>query len=793
MLRFVKRDTRAFDASAREALRPYAGITAQLLYSRGISSAAGADDFLNPSLSRLHDPMLMSGMARAVELITEARDNCHNTVVYGDYDVDGMCATALMTLALRRFGIDAQTYTPLREEGYGLNENAVKALANDGCKLLVTVDLGITNHDEVRLAQKLGMRVIVTDHHGLPLTPCPADAALNPLLGDYPFRRLCGAGVAFKVAQALLGLDNCIDFIDLAALATVADIVPLVDENRAIVAHGLPIIAEGRRAGIAALLEVSGVAGDVDTDTLGYRLAPRLNAAGRLEDAGDGVRLLMCEDASEAREAANKLDELNTQRKSKEGALTAAAYLQALEHDFVEKPLLIARGEDWHEGVIGLAAGRLCQQYYCPTCVLSERDGLLRGSLRSVPGVHIHRCLQTCDDLLMRYGGHELAAGVTLKTKNFDEFERRMQAEVSKSSPETFIPAQVYDAEAELEELADALLDEMSRLAPFGCENPAPLLMTRGLQVEEMRAVGANGAHLKLTLRQGGIVIGAIAFSMGNLASRLPQTVDAVYSLGRNTFRGVTSLQLEVKALRPAQNGAHPQPRGDDRGAVIDALCDMAAKADADAGNGDTRAEYNWLALLSDWTELEAELNEQKRGVLLMARTKATAERAMALADLDLCEYAPDDCRCFNTLCMYPSMNDISGHWRQVWLLDGELCEGETEAWLERLPEAELHVIGDNSELARLALSLDAGDERYRVLFRELRGKVLRTLREAAEASGLDEAQTRLGLLAFSQLKLIRYSESPFSYALLPASKCSLADSPALKAIRTLAQSGRAM
>ncbi|MEG0492985.1 MAG: DHH family phosphoesterase, partial [Clostridia bacterium] len=288
MLRFIPRDAHEMDERAAAALRPYAGVMARLLYARGVTDASQAERFLQPSLSQLHDPFLMSGMREAVGLLERACAEKLPTVVYGDYDVDGVCASALLTLALRRYGVNATTHVPLREEGYGLNAAAVRELAQS-YKLLITVDLGITNHEEVRLAQQLGMTVIVTDHHALALENSPADAVINPLLGEYPFRKLCGTGVALKLAQALLGVAACEEYLDLAALATVADIVPLRGENRVLVALGLPKIAARSRAGMRALLEVSGGGDEVSAETLGFRLGPRLNAAGRLGDASKGV------------------------------------------------------------------------------------------------------------------------------------------------------------------------------------------------------------------------------------------------------------------------------------------------------------------------------------------------------------------------------------------------------------------------------------------------------------------------------------------------------------------------
>ncbi len=787
MLRFTPRDDCPKDSRALAALRPYAGVTARLLYARGVTDRAQADAFLHPSLDQLHDPMRMHGMAQAVDILTRARDERLPTVVYGDYDVDGMCACALLTLALRRFGVDAQPHTPLRDEGYGLNEKAVQELAKR-YRVLVTVDLGITNHDEVRLAQRLGMQVIVTDHHGLGLEESPADAVMNPLLGDYPFRKLCGTGVAFKLAQALLGLESCKEYLDLAALATVADIVPLEGENRVLTALGLPVIAAGKREGVRALLRVSGDPSPVDSDVLGYRLGPRLNAAGRLDDASKGVRLLMTDDPAEADALAHELDVLNTQRRAAVQQLMAAAEAEAVRHDFIRERALIVRGEDWHVGVIGLAAGRLCQKYFCPTCVLSEHDGLLHGSLRSVPGVHIHECLKTCDDLLLRYGGHEQAAGVTLSAGNYEAFCARLQAAMEGAQEHCFVPVQPYDAEVTLDDCTDALLDEQLLMAPFGCGNPAPLILARGLRPEERRAVGADGAHLKLTLRQGGRMLGGIAFSQGALAASMPDEVDAVFSLGRNTFRGVTSLQLEVKALQPVRGARMRALSAPDGEPQQDAL--LNALLDAFALRAGKTAPDTECIQVRDWDALAQALERGERGHLLAAHTHASALRAMSLGDMDVCAHAPDDPRGFATLLTAPLLSLQSGHWRHVWLLDGELFPGEAALWREKLPEAQVHALPVSPSLRALCAAIDAGDERYRGLYKALRAAAHRTLRSLSEAAGLGQPQARAGLHAFCELELIDFAESPFGYTLRPAQRCDLGDSPLLHALRALSQGG---
>ena len=787
MLRFVPRSLEAFPREAEEALLPYTGVVARLLYSRGITTAQAADTFLHPSADGLHDPFLMQGMARAVELITGARDDGAPVVVYGDYDVDGICAASLMTLALRQYGVKADHYTPLREAGYGLNCAAVRDLA-EKYKLLITVDLGITNHEEVLLAQSLGMTVIVTDHHGLALTDSPADVAINPLLGDYPFRRLCGAGVAFKVAHALLGLEKAMEYIDLAALATVADIVPLVNENRIIVALGLPVIEKAQRPGMKALLEVAGSPSPVTSDTLGFQLGPRLNAAGRLDDAGKGVRLMMTSSPSEAETLAYELDQLNNDRKAAEARLVQAAQEAAMGHDFLKDPALIVAGDHWHVGVIGLAAGRLCNQYHCPVCVLSREDGMLHGSLRSVPGVHIHHCLQKLDDILLRYGGHELAAGVTLSVEHEEEFYRRLQEVVRQADPASFVPSQLYDAEVTLENCTDDLFRQLNRLAPFGCDNPTPLLFLRDAAVEERRAVGTGGAHLKLTLRQDKRVLGGIGFSLGQHASTMPDRIDAVFTLGQNTFRGVTSLQAEVKALLPVQEAlrkSFDQPDGEShRLALLDALENLLPLA-----AGITPRDNELLEGYEETASaFEQALMNRSRGILAVSRTNASARYALQKGGLDVIRSAPTDPRSFHTLLIQPELTLCTGHWAEVWLLDGEAFPGEAALWKKQLPEAEIHALPVSRALRALASDTDPGDENCRKVYRQLKRQRIFTMEEAAGYAELPLSQTKAALMALRQLELITYTLNPFLYTLPEAHACTLSHSPVLRALRQLHQ-----
>ncbi|MEA5015840.1 MAG: single-stranded-DNA-specific exonuclease RecJ [Candidatus Limiplasma sp.] len=804
MLRFLPRNSAQPSPAVLAALKPYGGVMARLLAARGIAGSREAEAFLCPDPSHLHDPMALHGMGKALEILREAREKGIFTVVYGDYDVDGICANALLCDALRRFGLSVRPHVPLREEGYGLNKEAVANLSKEA-GLLVTVDLGITNAQEVALAKELGMKVIVTDHHQLGLTPCPADAVVSPLLGDYPCPKLCGTGVAFKLAQGLLGFEGAREYLDLAALATVADLVPLTGENRTLVALGLPRIAQGQRPGMAALLKVSGSGPEVDSETLGFQLGPRLNAAGRLGDAMRGVRLMMTREEGEAREIAQELDALNTRRRQMEGEVLEQVLAQAAAHDFVAEPMLLAQGEGWHPGVVGLAAGRVCNRYGCPSGVFTLQEGMLHGSLRSIPGVNIHKCLQTCDALLARYGGHEQAAGCTLPLEHYGEFCARMQRAVRDAAPqEAFVPRQEYDELLPLGEASLELLRELEALAPFGLGNPSPLFLGEGLRLERRRACGAQGAHLQITLRDGEKVLDGIAFGMGQEAASLPQRVDVVYRIARNTFRGVTSLQCEAKAFRPAQSARQEAvaaaPQEDFAMALVDALLeaeDLGGTQGPQAGKEPMDREKNRVTqegILSWEPWDESPWTAPLRGSLYVARTRESAaklvstpeEGAAARPELDLRWRAAQDPLCFPTALALPVLGQMEGHWRQVWLLDGEMVSGEAGWWRQRLPKAQVHAGPPSHALRLLAASLDAGDEAYRGLYRQLRSHAFATLAQAAQASGMTPPQARVGLKAFHQLGLIRYAESPFAYTLCPAARCSLGESPLLAAIRSL-------
>ncbi len=527
-----------------------------LLRARGISGPQEAEAFLHPSLDGLHDPFLLDGMEKTVILLKEAIRRKDPILVWGDYDADGVCAASILLETLLEEGAVADVYLPSRHgDGYGLNADRIREKA-PFFRLLITVDCGISNVEEVALAKSLGLTVIITDHHEPPETLPPADVLMNPLLGSYPYPRLCGAGVALKIAQAFQGMEGIQKRLDLAALATVADIVPLQGENRVIVSQGLRAVAQTRRPGLRALMELAGIRETPRSDDLAFRLGPRINAAGRMAEAMPALRLLTTRDETEARVLARLIEENNRQRQEAEAVIHREA-LACIEADPLRKDrrCLIACGEGWNPGLIGLAAGRIAQSAHLPTVILAERpDGSAVGSCRSIPGVHLYKLLCRCDDLLLRYGGHEQAAGLSIAMENLPAFQERINRLLREQVPErVFVPFKEYDLALPFHEWTPEHLARLETLEPTGCENPVPAFLLSGAIPQSLKRVGREGAHLKFRLLEPcGLVVDGIAFGMGGEAEHAPRQMDVIYRPTLNSFGGRVNLEAQAEALRAA-------------------------------------------------------------------------------------------------------------------------------------------------------------------------------------------------------------------------------------------------
>ena len=540
--RFIQRCT---ESASFQDLPPW---LSTLLYARGITTDAEAQSFLSPSLADLHDPFLLPGMEKAVALLRDAIEHKETIMVYGDYDADGVCAASILLEALHEEGAALAYRIPSRHsEGYGLNAEAIREIAGKA-KLLITVDCGISNAEEVALAKELGLTVIVTDHHQPPEVLPEADVVMDPLLGDYPFPYLCGAGVALKICQALQGMPGVEKRLDLAALATVADIVPLQGENRIIVQEGLRRMEHTVRPGLKALMAAAGIQPPLTSDHIAFRLGPRLNAAGRLGDAKLGVHLLLTPDPAKAQNIANILEEANRTRQNLEREMTSAALRQLDLQTLAKSHVIIVAGEDWNPGLIGLTAGKLCERFHLPTIAFSLHDGLATGSCRSIPGVNIYRMLSACADLLERFGGHEQAAGLTVKEENLPAFRERLEEAIAGTTPEEcFLPTAEYDLVVPFRIWTPQTLDLLSALEPTGCGNPPPVFLLQDAEVQSLRKVGKDGAHLKLAVIDEDLsVVEGIAFGFGETADEAPMKLDLLYRPIRNDFRGRVSIEAQV-------------------------------------------------------------------------------------------------------------------------------------------------------------------------------------------------------------------------------------------------------
>lgn len=555
--------------SIQQALSLHEAV-ARVLVNRGIDTEEAARHFLDPDLSDLHDPYLFRDMRAAVARIARAIRGQEPIVVYGDYDVDGITGTAALVKFLRRLGGLVQAYIPDRHEGYGLNCEAVRSLADQGCKLVVTVDCGISSLEEIALGYSLGMDFIVTDHHEPPLELPSVEAILNPKVkgSGYPFPGLAGVGVAFKLIEALVrgasrrtdisGYLN--DYLDLVALGTIADMVPLVDENRVIVRTGLPRIGTEQNTGLVALSRVAGIdARRLSVRDAVFSLAPRINAAGRMGSPILALDLLLSTDRYDANTRAQEIDALNNQRRSVQQEIFEDILLSLPSPDDCEDGIVVAVGDSWHPGVVGLVASKITEMYYRPTVVLSLEGEYARGSARSIPGFDIFGALRQCSDLLCEYGGHQQAAGLTVRDCNIAEFTKRLKWIARESICPEMLSRQVYiDCVLELTDLSTDLAREIERLAPFGESNPAPLFLVRGLPVLEYRTVGAGARHLKLILGTSDYSVEAIAFGSGHLTERIRServdSVDVVGEISVNEWNGQARLQMIVYDL--ASRGA---------------------------------------------------------------------------------------------------------------------------------------------------------------------------------------------------------------------------------------------
>jgi len=658
------------------------GLLHALLIQRGIASEEEARSFLNPGEAALFDPMLLSSMAEAVSRIRRAIAAREKICVYGDYDVDGVGASAILYLHLKSLGADVRTYLPSRhDEGYGLNEAAVRSLAKEAA-LLVSVDCGIGARELVALAKSLGMDVVVTDHHrpGDALPDCPV---VNPLLGDYPCPHLSGAGVAWKLVEALSGREAAMEFVDLAALSTVADVVPLVSENRAIVRLGLLRLNANPREGIRALREVAGISERALTaGHIGFQIGPRLNAGGRLGSAERALRLLITGDAAEAEALASELEAENQERRRVEAEMLREAEGMLGDFDFPAHRAIVLAKDGWNAGVLGLAAARLAEKYHHPAILLTADGDRLKGSCRSIAGVDIFEALSGVSEHLERFGGHRQAAGLTLLRENLAPFAAALDEFLWQTVPrDAYVPALEYDLAVPLCALDRHAVAALEALEPTGMGNPQPVLRARAT-VSSARAVGKDGAHLRLTVAADDCRLPGVFFSEGARADGLSGEYDMLFAPRLNAWMGRATVELQLRAMEPLDPAARISANLPGRPALMVRFL--------------TEMLYNRGIGLSDggWVPVRAlrkALADDPQGTLVLCRDFPQAaylvERLDGLRfDLFFGGYPPDP-RAFNAICVLP-FGDPPRNYRRI--IAAERIEGAPAvAWAEELPDVD--------------------------------------------------------------------------------------------------------
>ncbi|WP_018753199.1 single-stranded-DNA-specific exonuclease RecJ [Paenibacillus sanguinis] len=535
-------------------------LLASLLVTRGMEDARQAELFLNGDLTEQHDPLLLSGMGEAVSRIRRAIAEGERILIYGDYDADGVSSTTLMIYLMRRMGATYDYYIPHRtKEGYGLHIPVLEHFHKKGYSLIITVDTGISAVEQIAYANSVGMDVVVTDHHEPPAILPEACTLVNPKLPycTYPFKGLAGVGVAYKLAQALLEEDTPQAWTELVALGTIADLMPLTDENRVMVKAGLASMAKSSFPGITALLGIAGwSSGDVTSTTVAFGLAPRINASGRMSHANRAVALLTADSLEEAEDTAEELDLLNKERQMLVDEITqeALAQLEQQTQDDALPDVIVVAGTGWNAGVVGIVASKLLERYYRPTIVLgiNPETGECKGSARSIPGFDMYEALTDCADLLDHFGGHPSAAGMSLHQSRIEPFKERLQSFAApRLGPEHFVPVMQIDLSCSLQEVTLQAIEQLEGLAPFGMANACPKLLLRGLKLLECRQMGTDGKHLKLIVAQNGKTVEAVAFGKGALSTLLTEeaVLDIVAEASINEWKGSRKPQLMIQDL----------------------------------------------------------------------------------------------------------------------------------------------------------------------------------------------------------------------------------------------------
>lgn len=536
-------------------------LLASILINRNIDTVEKVEQFVNPTRDDFHDPFLMLDMDKAVNRILNAIEANEKVMIYGDYDVDGITSITVLKKFLLDRGLEAGEYTPNRlEEGYGLNKEAVKSIYEQGYTLMITVDCGISGNEEIAYAKELGMEVIVTDHHeqGEEIPNCLAVIDAKRKDNQYPFNQLAGVGVVFKLIQAIsmrLELDakEYLKYLDIVCVGTISDIVPLVDENRVIAKLGLKLVNMTKNIGLKTLLNSIGYK-KIDSNTISFGVAPRINACGRMGAQEEALKLLLTENQEEANKITEILNQYNQERQATEKNIFEEAVNQ-IEQTEKENACLVVGNEKWHHGVIGIVASKVTELYFKPSILICFEGEEGKGSGRSIPGFDLHEALMKCSTYIERFGGHSMAIGITIKKENFENFKKEFQEYAKSQGISDIIPIIKIDEEAQLKNINLETVKELSLLEPYGEANKVPLFLIKNLKIQSIRTL-SEGKHLKVRLGQDSYMIDAIGFGVGEWAEKylIGDKVDVVGSLEVNSFNGNEQVQLVIKDMRKSTN-----------------------------------------------------------------------------------------------------------------------------------------------------------------------------------------------------------------------------------------------
>ena len=532
-------------------------LLATILVNRGITEEEQIEKFLKPKRSDFYNPYGMPDMNIAVERIMKAIKNKEKTIIYGDYDVDGITSVTVLKSFLEERGLHVGVYIPNRlEEGYGLNKKAVEYIAEQKYSLMITVDCGISAVEEVEYANQLGIETIVTDHHEpgneLPNALAVVDAKRKD--NQYQCRNLAGVGVVFKLIQAIgikMGLEEkeYLKYLDIVCIGTISDIVPLTDENRVIVKLGLKLVEQTRNLGLKSILQVSGY-NKIDSVTISFGIAPRINACRRMGHQEEALKLFLSKDINEVSELTQKLNEYNKTRQEIEKRIFEDATIQIEKQGIADKNTIVLMGENWHHGVIGIVASKITEMYFKPSILLCEEDDCGKGSGRSIPGFDLYEALTECKESIDKFGGHAMAVGINVKKDKLEEFKERLEQIAKDKNIEDIVPILKIDAQISLDEINKEMVNSLKELEPFGEENKNPLFVFKNLKIDSIRAL-SEGKHLKLTLKDNKNIVNAIGFNLGELANeyKIGDKIDVVGNLEINSFNGVDNIQINIKDL----------------------------------------------------------------------------------------------------------------------------------------------------------------------------------------------------------------------------------------------------